>query len=288
MAIKIFITYAGLLLAGSVTLWALIKQFASGFAAMKRTMLYGILTSAFMSVAGFLVTLLTSDLFIVFWILTGIFLIGGAMHTLAFHKKFRKEAEQEESAKVFIGELFFALSVALFTLAAFSAMQYFLKDKSFMFYPILLGALAFFVPFLVAHTFDAAYAIPQALFSTWTYPTGRPLDPPDEKEGERLLVIAFEIAKKETDATKTSFRARAPEGIPLGELYYHFINDYNEVQSETPIQFMNKHNEPQVWWFRLKPKWYQGQRILDPALTVKDNGIVENSIIICERADNVA
>jgi hypothetical protein len=79
-----------------------------------------------------------------------------------------------------------------------------------------------------------------------------------------LLVIGFEIAKKRTDGRKTYFRARAPQGISLGELFYHFVNDYNELQSETPIQFMDRSDEAQQWWYRRKPKWYQGTRVLDP------------------------
>ena len=69
----------------------------------------------------------------------------------------------------------------------------------------------------------------------------------------------------------------------LGELYYFFINDYNEVQSETPIQFASPEGEPYEWLFRKETKWYEGVNILDPTLTVKDNAIEENSIIICER-----
>lgn len=109
------------------------------------------------------------------------------------------------------------------------------------------------------------------------------MDPPDEREGDRLLVIGFEIAKKNTDGKKTYFRARAPEGIGLGELFYHFINDYNELHSETPIQYINHQNEPYEWWFRIKPKWYNGQRILHPNQTMTTNAIRENSVIICER-----
>jgi hypothetical protein len=71
--------------------------------------------------------------------------------------------------------------------------------------------------------------------------------------------------------------------MQLGDLYYHFLNDYNEVQSETPIEYTDKQNNPQEWWFRIKPKWYQRQRILDPDLTIKENQVKENSIIICER-----
>ena len=87
---------------------------------------------------------------------------------------------------------------------------------------MLLSLLFFFIPFLLQHTFLAAYAIPATSFTTWQYPAS-PIDLPDEKEGERLYVIGFEIAKKDTDRQRTYFRAKAPEGMILGELYYRLL-----------------------------------------------------------------
>lgn len=120
------------------------------------------------------------------------------------------------------------------------------------------------------------------MFATWYYPV-TPIELPDEKANEKILVIAFEIAKTPADKLKTNFRAKGPDSMLLGELYYHFLNDYNDIQSETPIEYVDAENNPQEWWFRVKPKWYQGQRILDPQLSIRDNQIRENSIIICER-----
>src|SRR4029079_11802767 len=105
--------------------------------------------------------------------------------------------------------------------------------------------------------------------------------PPDDPN-EKLLVIGFEIGKKSADLKKTYFRAKAPENLKLGELFYHFINDYNDLQSETPIEFSdNSQGIAYQWWFRIKPKWYQTNKILDPMLSFKSNGIKENSVIVC-------
>jgi hypothetical protein len=136
---------------------------------------------------------------------------------------------------------------------------------------------------LFLQTFEAAYAIPPAKFKTWQYPLHQRIDIPDKKPGEKQLDIGFRIAKKTTDVKKTYFRALAPEGMPLGELYYHFINDYNDTYSETTIEYVSAEFEPEEWWFRRKPKWYQLQKILDPDISVRENGIRENTIVICER-----
>ena len=283
MVLKFFLIYLGALLTCSMLLWTLIKQFAAAFAAQGiKPMIYGLVLAVLSGGALFGITYATDELFTVFWLFSLVFLVAGTIHMLLMHKRFY-DTKEDQYIKLFTGELMVAVAVALFTLLAFSALEYFVKDKDFMFFPTLMSCLFFFVPFLFLHTFNAAYRIPGAVFTTWQYPLGKPLDPPEERENERLLVIGFEIGKKQSDLKKTYFRARAPEEIKLGELFYHFINDYNELQSETPIQFIDPANMPYEWWFRLKPKWYQRQRIIDPFVTVKGNAVNENSVIICER-----
>lgn len=283
MALNFFLIYLGVLFTGSLALWMLIKQFAAAFAAQgKKALVYGILSSLLTGGILFGTTYLTHNLFFVFVSFAAIFLLSGTLHMVLMHRKFY-QTKEDNFTRLFTGELIFALCVTLFTLLVSSALVYFIRDKDFMFYPVMMSALFFFVPFLFTHTYRAARKIPAAVFTTWQYPVGKPLDPPDEDEQERLLVIGFEIGKKETDIQKTYFRARAPEGIKLGELFYHFINDYNEQYSETPIQYTDQGNQPYEWWFRIKPKWYQFHRIIDPFYTVKANDIRENSVIICER-----
>lgn len=286
MALSYFLMYLGALFAGSLILWTLIKTFAAAFAAQgKKPLIYGIVGGLISGLAAFGITWLTQDLFLVFWIFAAIYLVYGIVHMSLMHAKFYKTKE-DTFWKLFTGELLFALCVLCMSLLVFSAAEYFLKDKFFLFYPILISSVFFFVPLLFFHAYKAALSIPATVFPTWLYPVGKSIDPPEETEGERLLVIGFEIAKKNIDGKKTYFRARAPEGIPLGELFYHFINDYNELQSETPILFIDHQHAPFEWWFRIKPKWYQGQRILDPVDTIRNNGIKENTVIICERITN--
>lgn len=286
MALNYFLIFIGVLFSGSILLWMLIKSFAAAFAAQgKKPLIYGIISGLITGLAAFGVTYVTEDAFTVFWGLAAIFLIYGIVHMALMHAKFYKTRE-DTFWKLFTGELLFGICVVCIALLVFSALEYFVKDRGFLFYPVLMSALFFFVPLLFYHAYKATLAIPHAVFPTWQYPLGHSIDPPDESEGERLLVIGFEIAKKQTDGRKTYFRARAPEGIKLGELFYHFINDYNELQSETPIQYIDHTNQAYDWWFRLKPKWYQGQSILDPAETMKANRIRENAVIICERISN--
>lgn len=283
MAIKFFLMYIGGLLACSIVLLTFVKQFAGAFATGgKKPVIFGTVSAALASVGVYLSTYITDHLFIVFWVFAGFFLLFGMLQMLLVHKKYFAKGT-DNSSKIFIGELLFALSVILFTVVIFSSLQYFIKDKSFLFYPMMLSTLAFFIPLLVVHTFEAAFDIPPPIYSTWQYPVDDPINLPDDNPNEKLLVIGFEIAKKVNDSKRTYFRAKAPENIKLGELFYHFINDYNELQSETPIEFFDNMNGAHDWWFRTKTKWYQGNKIIDPTQSVRDNDIKENTVIICER-----
>lgn len=283
MALKSFILYFAPFLLGSFALFAVIKQYAASFSAQgKKPLIYGGLSSIVSSAAAFGATFISNNLFLVFWVMSAVYFLFGLVHLIITHKKFFSHPKESKN-KLFYAELMFAFTIVLFSIAAFAALQYFLKDKSFLFYPMLLSLLFFFVPFLLSNTFVAAYDIPGTAFTGWQYPLGSPLDLPDEKEGEKLYVIGFEIGKKRTDTQRTYFRAKAPEGMILGDLYYHFINDYNELQSETPIQFLDAEGKAQEWFFRTKAKWYQRSKILDATKTIHDAGIRENTVIICER-----
>lgn len=285
MAIKIFWTYVGSLLALSIILLVLAKQFAQAFESSgKKPVIYGTFSSVVASIGVYLSTLITNHLFTVFWLFSGIFTIFGIIHMVIVHKKYFT-SYGENPTKIFIAETFFALSVIFFTIVVFSTLQYFIKEKgdTFLFYPMMMSCLAFFIPMLVYYTFEAAYSIPAPVYSTWYYPVNNPIDLPPDNPREKLLVIGFELTKKSIDTKRTYFRAKAPEGIELGELFYHFINDYNELHPETPIEFVNEEYEPNEWLFILKRKWYQKKKILDPLMSIRDNDIRENTVIICDR-----
>lgn len=270
-------------LALSIAMAALTKQFSEAYASKgKKPFIYGSFSSIIASALAYLASFATNNLFTVYWIITALFIVFGSIHMVMVHKKYFY-ARKDNQKKVMTGEVMFAISVVLFTIVVFSSLQYFLQSRDYLFFPMMMSVLGFFIPLMLVHTFDAAYGIPSPTYPTWQYPTTHTIEVPDEDPREKLLVIGFEIAKKATDFKKTYFRAKAPEGIKLGELYYHFINDYNEIQSETTIDIMNQNGEVQEWLFRVKPKWNKPTRILDPLLSVRENKIKENTVIVCER-----
>ena len=283
MLIKYFWMYIGSFFACGVALLFMVKNFAEGFGGSKKPVVLGSVSAVGFSGGACLATYISDHLFTVFWIFAAIFLLFGIIHLVFFHKKYFY-SNNNNRGKVFWSEIIFGVAMIFFVVVAFSSLQYLLKgDKSFLFFPMLMSLLCFFIPMLIFYTFEAAFKIPAPVFTTWRYPVDSPIDLPDEKINEKLVVIAFEIPKKLDDERKTNFRAKGPETMQLGDLYYHFVNDYNEFHSETTIDYVDKYQEPIEWWFRVKPKWYQRNRILDPGLSIYDNKIKEDTIIVCER-----
>ena len=105
----------------------------------------------------------------------------------------------------------------------------------------------------------------------------------NEDEMRDLIVIGLEMEKGFKDNSRTYFRARTPIKMDLGDLFYHFINDYNDRYPNTPIDFVDANGQPYGWVFHLKPRWFGGAKTLDPDKAVFMNGIKENSVIICNR-----
>ena len=287
MALQFFLAFFGSILGCSIALAVVAKNLSGGFAESgKKPFLYGSFSAIVASGLAYLASYITENTFAVFWYLGGLFLLFGVVYILVFHYRYF-QAHRFGSNKVLVGEIIFGLSVILFTVVVFSSLQFFFKDTMFLFYPLLLSSLLFFVPVLVFHAFQAAMGIPDTTYPTWEYPVHNPIELPDpDEEGprDRILVIGFEIAKTAGDNRKTYFRAKGPETMKLGELFYHFMNEYNEQYSETPIAYLHQGFQPYQWWFCQKPKWYQWQKFYDPELSVREYGIKENTVIVCERA----
>lgn len=281
-----FLVFIGSLLACSIALAVTVKKVSEGFAVSgKKPYVYGTLSAILTSVAAYLITYISTNPFQTYWFFGGLFLLFGIIHILFVHNRYFYAYKVKEN-KVLLAEVLFSLSVILFAIVVFASLQYFIKDKDFLFYPIVTSALLFFVPLLVLHSYKAAYNIPGAVFPTWQYPLHKEILLPEESINEKVLVIGFEIAKKNSDEKKTYFRAKAPETMKLGDLFYHFINDYNDLHNEKVIEYTDNEVEPFEWWFRRKPKWYQFEKILNPELSVRENGITENTVVTCERIAN--
>ena len=72
--------------------------------------------------------------------------------------------------------------------------------------------------------------------------------------------------------------------MPFGELFMIFMNDYNDRNTDSPIQYTNQESKPYGWVFYKKEPWYKPNRYMDADLNFRQNNIVDNDIIYARRA----
>lgn len=170
----------------------------------------------------------------------------------------------------FLGSVFILIAFQLFNNSVFVRIY-------------LLSVLIFIVPFLFYTTYSLYMNIPVKVLRKWQYPIDKHIDDPTDREMDSPLVVGFEFKKKTNDENMTTFRAKAPKEMIFGKLFYYFINDYNDRNSNNKIEFLDENNNPHNWIFYHKPKWFRSIRYIDPDETNSFNFIKENSVIVCKR-----
>ena len=147
-----------------------------------------------------------------------------------------------------------------------------------------LSLLWFLVPVLLNQTIIKLLEVPSKIYKEWTYPLNVTIEDPSDEEMENPVVISFVFKKRHNDREVTTFRAKAPEAMHLGRLFYFFINDYNSRHPEGPISCADINNEPHKWiFFRIRNKFLNIKAPLDPDDSIFVCKIRENDVITCER-----
>src|SRR5579859_2042615 len=183
--------------------------------------------------------------------------------------------------KSFLAETVFTVLVGLFGTIGFLLVYRFLSRDGLHY--VMAGSILFFLlPFLLLHTFRRAVAIPPKIVREWFYPVNEYIDEPEDSKMRNLRVISFEFQKRTSDPHFTNFRAKAPADMDFGDLFYYFINDYNERHSSSRIEIADQLGSPHGWIFYKKSKWFSiATNYIDAEKTVMNNKIKENDVIIC-------
>ncbi len=247
----------------------------------KQTFIYLITTLLIFALLGILAypSVIQSP-FTAFVVFQGCFLLLGSAHVyyMQYHIKW------VSGEKTFVPELLFTVLAAVFGCIGFMLMYRFV-NKNGLEYIMAATILFFIVPFFFYNTFLKAISIPPRILKEWFYPLQEEVAEPDENKLKNLLVISFEFKKKINDAAITNFRAKAPVDMYFGELFYYFINDYNERHPDSRVEYVNGSGEPNGWVFYKKPRWNTiSTAYIDAEKTIFNNHIKENDVIICSRS----
>lgn len=208
-----------------------------------------------------------------------LFLLYGALHIHMMHRRMDWGKEKQ----TFVPDLIFTFLILLAGSICFM-LAYRWLNREGLEISMMFSALFFIIPLFVWHTFLYALAIPPKVLNQWYYPVHEPMEDPEESKLKNMLLISFEFQKNGQESYFTNFRAKAPVDMELGELFYYFINDYNERHPQGQIHFSNGTGKPYGWMFYKKPKWYTIMTTyMDSDKTIYLNRIRENDVIVCSR-----
>jgi hypothetical protein len=167
--------------------------------------------------------------------------------------------------------------------------SYFLNNLSFSFQenqfsPLWhMSLLWFLVPVLLKKTADELMNVPDKTYKLWYYPD-HSFGDPSEQDLENPVIISLIFPKNEKSTEMTTFRVKAPLGLKFGQLFYYFINDYNDRHPEGTISYLADNMDPCGWIFRKVASGIFGTRtVIDPDSSVYNNGIKENDLLYCNR-----
>jgi hypothetical protein len=150
-------------------------------------------------------------------------------------------------------------------------------------YRFLTYILPFIVPWLCWQVFRVFFQIPSPAFKTWYYPLHEEMPDLDMIDLSQIEVVQFVFSKNPQDATQTNFTAKAPLNMTLGQLFFIFINDYNDKNEQHPIHYLKSADQPHGWFFYRKKKWFNQKEFLDSDLSFLNNAIQPNEFIYAVR-----
>lgn len=275
---KFLLVIAGIMAIGAMIV-ALLSRYIKNFSLYKkRALIYLVCTTLIFAVISSIPFLFTSQQLMNQYLFYECWFLGlGILHCHFMYTRFWANTGTLGS------ELAFIVAIWLFGGVAFVMVHRFMTKEPFLYYPMLTSFFPFVLPTFVYKTFERMAVIPAKVHKWWQYPVYKDVPEVNEDEMRDLIVIGLEMEKTANDGGRTYFRARTPIKMDLGDLFYHFINDYNDRYPDTPIDYLDPNGQPYGWVFHLKPKWFWGARTLDPEKAVFMNRVKENSVIVCNR-----
>lgn len=145
--------------------------------------------------------------------------------------------------------------------------------------------LPFAIPYLCWQVYRVFFQIPSPIYKSWYYPLNEEMPDLDMIDLSQIEVVQFVFAKNPQDTTQTNFTSKAPLNMTLGQLFFIFINDYNDKNIQHPIGYLKSAQQPYGWLFYRKKKWFNQRHFFDTDLSFRNNSIQPNEFIYAIRVD---
>ncbi len=218
----------------------------------------------------------------IFWGMQIFALLIGFIHVWQMGKRFDWRNQYSLQNKLILSIL-----IIFFTMVLQSVVVYFCKPAQELFILFPTGILTFLFPLLMFSVYDFSTAIPSEIYKTWKYSLNINMQDMELIDFSNSYIVTFQLRKTPVDFNYAYMKFKAPlDRLPFGDLFALYMNEYSEKHRESPIQYLNSSNQPYDWIFYRKPtRWWNERKLIDPSLTVRENKIKENDIIVSERVE---
>ena len=239
----------------------------------KKPFLYALFAAILIGFIGLLQWADVNEADIYYYFAQGLVFIAGIGHVYLLHRFI--PVNPADFWKGFLVTLLIMLAGAVAAAVAY----YFVRLD----YRFLTYILAFIIPYVCWQVYQFFFQIPGRVYKTWYYPLNEEMPDLDMIDLSQIEVVQFVFSKKTQDPAQTSFTSKAPLNMTLGQLFFIFINDYNDKNAQHHIEYLKSAQEPFGWQFYRKTKWFNRKRFFDADLSFRDNLIQPNELIYAER-----
>lgn len=143
--------------------------------------------------------------------------------------------------------------------------------------------IPFLIPFLAYYAWSLYKEIPPRIYKPWYYPLEEEMPDLNMIDLGQIEVIQFVLHRKHETSSLVNFTSKAPLDMTVGQLFFIFINDYNERNPQTIIEYLDPLKTPTGWIFYRKHKWFNKRSYFDPHLSFRVNEIRPSEKVYADR-----
>ncbi len=195
--------------------------------------------------------------------------------------EFFGELNKPDTSNILLSIVFASIGFIVFTLLFYKLDQFDYHQIA----PVFGTAIFIFVvPQIFMVSFEILAEMPQEIFKVWYYPVEDEL--PDLEKEDLNLILSIEIEFNRNPATNEApitYKAKAPVSMLYREWFMYFVYKYNEKFDANPLRVTDDNNNVYGWVFYPKPSFWSSKKYIDFDLSIRDNKIVDNQIIVAKR-----
>ncbi len=203
----------------------------------------------------------------------------GYISMMVWNKKFIN-SNPDYSKLDWLGVLFHVVVLLLSFIGFYFVFYYFNNKLVIDYYP--LAILPYILPFFIAIAYKAYIAIPTEIHKLWFYPVYSNGIDTSGVDPDKALMLEFEYTLNNQSGAMNT-KINAPVDMKFGDWFQAYIDYHNEKYTDKQIEYVSEDGTPQAWSFYEKPSVLGTPKYIDADLTILENKLSENKLIIAQR-----